>query len=59
MWMIQRGERLRFARESRKPSPSLAKESGRTLRATSRFSLVSRARHTCPMPPSPIGAVIS
>ena len=30
---------------------------GKTFSATSRSSLVSRARHTSPMPPSPILAV--
>ena len=30
-----------------------AKASGRTLIATSRFSFVSRARYTSPMPPAP------
>ena len=29
------------------------------MSATSRLSFVSRARNTCPIPPSPIGAVIS
>jgi hypothetical protein len=37
-------------------SASLANESGSTLMATSRFSLVSVARHT-PIPPTPIRAV--
>src|SRR5438477_6636479 len=40
-------------------SASLAKRSGSTLIATSRLSLVSRARYTSPMPPAPIGATIS
>ena len=34
-------------------SASLAKRSGSTLIATSRFSFVSRARYTSPMPPAP------
>ena len=53
--MIQRGERPRLAREPRERSGSLANESGRTLIATSRSSLVSRARYTSPMPPAPMG----
>src|SRR5438270_8580354 len=40
-------------------SGSLAKRSGSTLIATSRLSFVSRARHTSPIPPAPIGATIS
>src|SRR5215471_18690160 len=40
-------------------SGSAANSSGRTLSATSRFSFVSRARYTSPMPPAPIGARIS
>ena len=39
-------------------SGSCANDSGRILIATSRSSLVSRARKTSPMPPSPIRAVI-
>ena len=38
---------------------SLAKRSGKTLRATSRPSFVSRARKTSPMPPAPSGAITS
>ena len=42
--MIQRRERLRFAREPRERSASLANRSGRTLIATSRFEFrVARA----------------
>ena len=40
-------------------SGSLANASGSTLSATSRPSVVSRARYTCPIPPSPIKAVTS
>ena len=40
-------------------SGSLAKLGGRTLIATSRPSLVSRARYTSPMPPVPSGPTIS
>src|SRR5262249_5789177 len=40
-------------------SASWATASGRILIATSRDSLVSRARYTSPMPPAPSGAVIS
>ena len=44
--------RVKRARRSR----SAAKTSGRTLMATSRLSLESRARYTSPMPPAPSGA---
>ena len=51
--MIQRREDLRFALNRASRSASVANESGRTLMATSRFSFVSRARYTSPMPPAP------
>src|SRR5689334_17416119 len=38
---------------------SLAKVSGNSLMATSRFSLVSRARYTSPIPPAPSADRIS
>ena len=47
----------RVKRASR--SASSANGSGSTLRATSRFSLRSRARDRSPMPPAPSGATIS
>jgi hypothetical protein len=37
----------------------VAKDCGRTLTATSRCNRVSRALHTSPMPPAPMGAKIS
>src|SRR5580658_6144475 len=40
-------------------SGSCARAAGRILIATSRSSLVSRARYTSPIPPAPIGARIS
>src|SRR5215510_8819278 len=40
-------------------SGSVVRDVGRTLMATSRPSFVSRARHTCPMPPSPRTDTIS
>jgi hypothetical protein len=40
-------------------SASAAKSRGNTFTATSRFSRVSRARNTSPIPPAPMGAVIS
>ena len=55
--MVERGERFRFALESapraRRRSPQ---SSGSTLMATVRFRLVSVARYTWPMPPSPMRA---
>ena len=47
----------RSVRASR--SWSAASEGGRILIATWRFSFVSVARNTCPMPPSPICAATS
>ena len=57
--MIERGEDFRFALKASQPSGSAASDGGRILMATWRFSLVSVARYTCPMPPSPIWAVTS
>ena len=54
--VIERGQRARFAFEPREPAGSLVKACGRTLMATSRPSLPSRARYTSPMPPTPISA---
>ena len=42
--MIQRGQDLRFALEAREPIGIGGNASGSILSATSRFSLVSRAR---------------
>ena len=44
MRMIERGEELGFAVESRQPIGIAARNTGRNLRATSRCSRVSRAR---------------
>ena len=57
--MIQRRERLRFALKPREAIGIRREGVGRILIATWRSSLVSVARYTCPMPPSPICAVIS
>ena len=57
--MIQRGEDFGFALKPREPVGVVRERSGRILIATSRFSLVSRARYTWPIPPSPICAVTS
>jgi hypothetical protein len=57
--MVERGEHVRFALEPRRSVPIGAEASGRTLSATSRPSVVSRARYTSPMPPAPSGATIS
>ena len=51
--MIQRRQHLRFALEARHAVGVVGNAAGRTLMATSRFSLVSVARYTAPMPPSP------
>ena len=42
--MVERRQHLRFAVEARQALRVVAKSSGRTLIATSRFSFVSRAR---------------
>ena len=58
--MIQRGENFGLALEARQAvgDPPRA-TAGRTLIATWRFSFVSVARYTSPMPPAPIRAVTS
>ena len=57
--MVQRGEDLRFALEPREAIGIGGEDVGRTFSATSRFSFVSRARYTSPMPPAPSGERIS
>ena len=57
--VIQRGEQLRFALESRQAIGVAREGLGQTLIATSRPSVVSRARYTSPMPPDPRRPVIS
>jgi hypothetical protein len=59
MGMVQRREHFRFALKTREPILVTASEGGRILIATWRFSFVSVARYTCPIPPSPICAVMS
>ena len=50
----EKAARTRASRSKRsRRSGSEAKQSGSTLRATSRPSFVSSARQTSPMPPSP------
>ena len=51
--------RRRLARISQRGNRQCDDPSGRILIVTSRSSFVSRARKTWPMPPSPMGAVIS
>ena len=51
------GTRLVFKKRIRPASSETS--AGRTLIATWRPSVVSVARYTCPIPPSPIGAVMS
>ncbi len=57
--MVERREHFGFALKAREPIRIAATEAGSTLIATGRFRLLSVARYTSPMPPSPIGAVIS
>ena len=52
--MIQRREHPGLALEAREPFGVRREGAGSTLIATSRPSLVSRARYTSPMPPAPI-----
>ena len=54
--MIERRQHPRFALEPRQPIGIGGEGGGRTLMATSRPSLVSRARYTSPMPPTPSSA---
>ncbi len=57
--VVQGGDRLGFLLEpARRPGSALSWEES-TLRATSRSSLVSRARKTSPMPPAPTADTIS
>jgi len=51
--MVEGREHLRLAREARQRIASRAKSSGISLIATSRPSLLSVARYTSPMAPSP------
>ena len=53
--MVQRCEGLRFAPEPREPIGIAARTTRAALQRDSRFSFVSRARYTSPMPPAPIG----
>ena len=58
--MVERGEDLRFALEPREAIGIVGeRQAGSTLIATSRFSFVSRARYTSPMPPAPRTETIS
>jgi hypothetical protein len=57
--MIQRGEDFGFALEPREALGIASDRFGQTLIATWRFSFVSVARYTSPMPPAPIWAVTS
>jgi hypothetical protein len=58
VWMIQGREDFGFPLEPGEPIRVVASDGGRILIATWRFSFVSVARNTCPIPPSPIWAVI-
>ena len=57
--MVQGRERLRFALEPCQAFGRKRMRLGGFLIATWRPSVVSVARYTCPIPPSPMGAVIS
>ncbi len=57
--MIERGEDFGFALKAREPVGIGRERAGRILMATWRFSLVSVARYTSPMPPAPSGATMS
>ena len=59
-WMVEGGQDFSFALKARQPfRRRVQPTTGRILMATWRFSLVSVARYTSPMPPAPICAVIS
>jgi hypothetical protein len=57
--VVERGERPRLALESLSPIRVAGKGVGQVFSATSRWSFVSRARNTCPIPPWPMAAVTS
>ena len=57
--MIQGRERLRLALEPREAVGVGRERRRQDLDRDLAIELVSVARYTCPMPPSPIGAVIS
>ena len=57
--MIQRRERLRLAFEPRQAFGVRGERVRQDLDRDLATSVVSVARYTCPIPPSPIGAVIS
>ena len=57
--MIERREDLRFAAKARQPVGIIGKRGQQHLIATSRFSWVSRARYTSPIPPAPSAERIS
>ena len=59
MRVVERRQELGLALEPREPLGVVRELRGRTLIATSRPSLVSRARYTSPMPPAPSGATTS
>ena len=57
--MIQRGEDFGFLLKAGQPFSVLGERRRENLIATWRFSFVSVARYTWPIPPSPIWAMIS
>ena len=58
-WMIQRGEHLRFALEARESIGVGRDRGGQDLDRDLTLQLRVGARYTSPIPPSPIGPVIS
>ena len=59
VWMIERGQHLGLALESRQPIRVGRDRRRQHLDRDARFRLVSVARYTSPMPPTPIWAVTS
>ena len=57
--VVQRGENFCLTLEAGEPICIASHRSGSTLTATVRFRLVSVARYTSPMPPTPRGETIS
>jgi hypothetical protein len=57
--VVELRQELRLALEALEALPSAVNAGGSVLIATSRFSFVSRARNTSPIPPAPSAEVIS
>ena len=59
VWLVQRAEDLGFTLEAREPIGIVSERLGQRLDGDVPSSFVSRARYTCPIPPSPTLAITS